>query len=379
MQPQPATPSPFTNFPAALTDPTLFREEQDRLARVWTFLGFTHHVAKDGDWFRATLANRSVFVQRFGAELRAFENRCAHRSFPLRTADRGNGPILCGFHHWRYDSDGRAVDIPECERLFGATPAEMGVRLMPVEIATCGEMIFGRFRAPGDNQSLEKFLGESFDILAAISRARQAPKLVRRVVEANWRLCFHANVEDYHPATIHQSTFGKEGYFKLKDVSYFRYGWHSAFFFNPAPDGLTTMAAACRTGTWKSQNYRVFHIFPDLTVSHLRAHWENWFIVLVQYRALSPTRSEMNAWFYPAPFAPRAAIPWYDRLTRPLSNLIRRMIMPYFVRMVLGEDNAICERQQAIARQLSSAPILGALEERLAWYEEAYAECMQTG
>ena len=58
------------------------------VSNIWTFLGFVHDVAKDGDWFRASLATRSVFVQRFGNELRGFENRCAHRSFPLRTSDR---------------------------------------------------------------------------------------------------------------------------------------------------------------------------------------------------------------------------------------------------------------------------------------------------
>jgi phenylpropionate dioxygenase-like ring-hydroxylating dioxygenase large terminal subunit len=74
-------------------------------------------VAADGDWFRASLATRSVFVQRFGPELKGFENRCVHRSYPLRDADRGNGPIVCGFHHWRYDHEGRALGIPLCDEL----------------------------------------------------------------------------------------------------------------------------------------------------------------------------------------------------------------------------------------------------------------------
>jgi len=85
----------------------------------------------------------------------------------------------------------------------------------------------------------------------------------------------------------------------------------------------------------------------------------------------------MRAWYYRAPFPPRVPPPWYDRLTRPLTNLVRRLVMPYLVRMVLDEDNFVCERQQSIAQQLSPAPILGALEERLAWYEEAYAEAMR--
>ncbi len=89
----------------------MFRAERERLAHVWTFLGRSHEAAGDGDWFRTTIATRSVFVQRFGDDLRGFENRCAHRSFPLRTADKGNGPIVCGFHHWRYDRDGAAIEV----------------------------------------------------------------------------------------------------------------------------------------------------------------------------------------------------------------------------------------------------------------------------
>ncbi|HTQ32584.1 MAG TPA: Rieske 2Fe-2S domain-containing protein, partial [Stellaceae bacterium] len=127
--PYTATAQTLENWPDTLVDAAAFRREQTSLAKMWTFLGHARDVAKDGDWFRTTLATRSVFVQRFGDELRGFENRCAHRSYPLRTADKGNGPILCGFHHWRYDREGRAVAIPQCERLFGGSPQEVGARL----------------------------------------------------------------------------------------------------------------------------------------------------------------------------------------------------------------------------------------------------------
>src|SRR5215467_8090535 len=103
----------------SLVDPTAFALEQARLAHVWTFLGLAHDLARDGDWMTASLGTRSVFVQRFGDELRGFENVCAHRFHPLRTGERGNGPLVCGFHHWRYDKDGRAIGIPACEQTFG--------------------------------------------------------------------------------------------------------------------------------------------------------------------------------------------------------------------------------------------------------------------
>ena len=68
----------------------VWRHEQTRISRrAWSLLGMTSDVAADGDWIVASLAGRSVFVQRFGDTLVGFENICAHRFFPLRTEARG--------------------------------------------------------------------------------------------------------------------------------------------------------------------------------------------------------------------------------------------------------------------------------------------------
>lgn len=367
---------PFHNWPEALVDPAAFRAEQERLSHVWTFLGFAHQIARDADWFRATIATRSVFVQRFGDELRGFENSCAHRSFPLRTTDSGSGPIRCGLHAWLYDKDGAAIEAPQCEEVFGGPAGELGARLNRIEIATCGSLIFGRFAQRGGGRSLEQFLGEGFDILKAISGTPRSPQRIARMVEANWRLCYHANLEDYHAPVIHPMTLGRQGYPPLEKVQYFRFGWHSAFFNTSLNNTVESMAAEIRAGVWQSTNYRVFHIFPDLVVSHFRAHWGNWYIAVVQYAPVTEARSRMRAWMYPAPFP--AASKWYDRLTRPVTDLARRYLMRYFVGWVLREDNIVCEKLQSVAHQLSPAPILGALEERLLWFEEAYTELMLT-
>ena len=374
MTPQIANPSPFLNWPDALIDPQVFGEEQARLARVWTLLGFAHDVAKDGDWLRATIATRSVFVQRFGNELRGFENRCAHRSFPLRNADKGNGPIVCGFHHWRYDKDGHAVGVPQCIQLFGGSPSELSARLTRIEIDTCGSLIFGRFTAPGDNQTLRQFLGEGFDILGAISKTPVTPQRITRSIEANWRICFHANVEDYHPVTVHASTFGKEGYPSREKMGYHRFGWHSAYFSINAPDALTRMAAECRDGVWRSANYRVFHFFPDLDS-----------VAFPYGQAALLHRRHTICASDPGPFKHAGMVlsravsgqpSLVRRLTRGLVRRASRFTMPYFVGMVLKEDDVYSKGLQSVARQLSPAPMLGALEERLAWFEEAYAELM---
>src|SRR5204862_2039312 len=114
-----------------------------------------------------------------------------------------------------------AVDIPQCSALFAPAPGELAARLNPIEIDTCGSLIFGRFASAGGGPPLRLYLGESFDILAAISDTPAAPRFVTRTVEANWRLCFHANVEDYHSPIIHARTLGKNGYPRLERSHYF--------------------------------------------------------------------------------------------------------------------------------------------------------------
>ncbi len=362
------------NWARTLVSDAAFAGEQSRLAHIWTFLGLLQDVANDGDWFRASIATRSIFVQRFGDELKGFENRCAHRFFPLRTTDKGNGPIVCGFHHWRYDKSGRAVGIPMCEELFGKTPRDLGATLAPVEIATCGNLIFGRFPVTGSADSLEQYLGESFPILDAMSRARSKPQHLTQAVNANWRLCTHISIEDYHTVAVHPTTFGKIGYLKRENLGYFRLGSNSAYFTNSDPDGIAKMAAACRDGTWNSANYRIFHIFPNFAVSHFLADGQHWFILLLQYVPVAKDRSVMRAWFYPAPF-PADHRP-IERWIAPFTNPFRAVAVRYYVSRVLSEDHAICEQLQAGARQIEDRPILGGLEERLAWFEETYAKTM---
>lgn len=356
----------------AIISDDAFHREQSQLEHIWTFLGLAQDAPGDNDWFRAQLATRSVFVQRFGKELVGFENRCAHRFYPLRTADRGNGPIVCGFHHWRYNKQGQAVGIPMCPELFGKAPRELGANLDRVEIATCGNFIFGRFPSAQTKETLEAFLGPSFSILEALSKHSKPPQFLTRTVQANWRLCYHISLEDYHTVAVHPSTFGKIGYLKRESIGYFRFGSHSSYFTNSDPDAITKMADECRAGTWSSANYRVFHIFPNLAVSHFNSDGHYWHILVLQYVPEANNRSVMRAWIYPAPVA--APFTALERWTRPLTNLFRRFAVRHYAMKVLQEDNEVCEQLQLAAGQVNSAPILGALEERIQWFEESYVK-----
>jgi hypothetical protein len=176
---------------------------------------------------------------------------------------------------------------------------------------------------------------------------------------------------------VHPATFGKTGYLKRDNISYFRFGAHSAYFSLRDPDALTKMAAECRNGTWRSANYRVFHIFPNLTVAHFRADGQHWYIGVSQYIPVTRRSSIVRAWIYPAPFASDLA--WHARWTRPLTDPLRTRIVRFYADRVLQEDNDVSEKLQSIAGQIAPSPVYGGLEERLGWFEEAYTKATSPG
>lgn len=371
----PERPSAYaTNISADWTrpivDPGAFAEEQRRLAHVWTFLGMTTELEKDGDWFRASIATRSVFVQRFGTEIRSFENVCRHRFYPLRNAERGNGPVICGFHHWQYDREGRAVGIPHCRQLYGVLPHELDARLTPVELATCGQLIFGRFSHPDHPESLESFLDVGFPILAVGSRTRGRPARLTSHFEANWRLGAHISLDDYHTVAVHPRTFGKAGYMRRRDIGYYRFGLHGAFIGTSSPDELRRIAEACRDGTYHPTCYTILQIVPNVLMVFLKTDFDFWHCVVLLYEPVRHDHTTIRAWFYPAPFPSRH--PWIRTLTGPM----RTPLVRYRLAALLREDNVVCERIQRGAHQIERIPLLGGLEERIGWFEESYRTLM---
>lgn len=357
-----------------MQDPECFAAEQARFAHVWTFLGLTTDLAADGDWFRTSIGMRSVFVQRMHGQLKGFENRCAHRSYPIRVADRGNGPIVCGLHGWRYDDEGRAQGIPRCQQVFGVVSRALNAGLAPIDIAVCGSLVFGRFPGPLATESLESFLGVCFPILSLLSRHEGRPLQGTRVVEAHWKLCMHLSLDDYHLAAVHPTTLGKGGrYLDPAKIGYSRAGSHSVF--HTASTGLDEMVAALSRGPAHAMRYLVVHLMPGLTLSHFRLRDGYCLCVLSHYAPIGQRRSVLRFWTFSSPLGREATL--MPRLLRPLREWVLRRISMYFSRRVFGEDALAAERLQTNAMTFTDAALIGRLEQRVAWYEDAYRDIMQ--
>ncbi len=222
-------------------------------------------------------------------------------------------------------------------------------------------------------KSLQQFLGDAVPIIEAMCTLQRHPRSVSLMVEANWKLCYHISLDDYHSPAVHPTTFGKGGYLHRDALQYFRFGSHNAFFPGADENALQAMIEACRNGTYSPVRYRIFQIFPNLLIALFRAQ-QYWYINLQQYVPVAPGRSFMRSWYYRAPFATDQGTlgRWLDAATEPG----RAKVVEYFIRKVHSEDNNVVERLQRFASQQGGWPRVGYAEERIKWFEEAYAKAL---
>jgi hypothetical protein len=80
-----------------------------------------------------------------------------------------------------------------------------------------------------------------------------------------------------------------------------------------------------------------------------------------------------------SPFPSAVEPPWYDRMLDRYGFIqrLRDRVVAYYAEKINAQDTGVCEKMQTIARQNGATPILGRLEERIGWFEEAYEEAMK--
>ena len=211
-------------------------------------------------------------------------------------------------------------------------------------------------------------------IIEAMCTLTRQPRQVNVTIEANWKLCYHISLDDYHSPAVHPTTFGKRGYMGRKAFRYFRFGSHSAFFPGGDENALQDTISAMKEGSYRAVRYRIFQIFPNLLIALFRAHGQHFYVNVQQYVSVAPGQSQLRSWYYPAPFE-REQGP-LARVWSKVSDPIRTHVVEYYIRKLHSEDNEVVERLQRFATQQGGWPRIGYAEERIKWFEETYAKAM---
>lgn len=206
-------PGDTTRIPyAAYQREDVFERERDTVwhGPVWNYLGLEADVPERGDW-RTTFVGMTpvVLARDLQGELRAFENRCAHRGALICLERSGNAKTLqCVYHAWGYELDGtlRSVAFERGLQGKGGMPREFckedhGPRKLRVA-RFCG-LVFGTFSP--EAPALEDYLGP--EIRTRIARVLGRPvEVIGRFTQAlpnNWKLYFENVKDSYHASLLH--------------------------------------------------------------------------------------------------------------------------------------------------------------------------------
>jgi choline monooxygenase len=336
------------------TSPAYFDAEMAVLAgTAWQFVATTSELSSANDWVRAHVFGADVFVQNVRGELRGFRNICQHRGFPLRRQPSGNGPIVCGFHAWRYDGEGVPVGVVRNAELFGLLPEERADMALPrVRVDTIGTMVF--VALDDAVPPLDQYLGRFATLLrAATSRMGACRHRWSGETKANWKLCYEVTLDDYHVQFVHPESIGKTA-IPAWGFLYEREGPHSHMLRRRTADWTFP-------GFWDNLDrneyeyagYKIHHLFPTTFLVATREA-----LLISSFSPLAPGRTAMDDRVFELTNNPLDDAFWEEAARNQ--------------RQVSDEDRRISEAQQEVIADFARPATFGALEQRVAWFHEAY-------
>lgn len=320
--------------------------------RCWQFVGTTDELGPDG-WVRVRVWGIDVFVQNYRGQLRGYHNVCQHRGFPIRREREGRGPAICGFHAWNYDEHGVPVGVARNSELFRFTREErQAMALPPVRVETVGKLVFAALDA--EVPPLREYLGRYARLIETIS-ARLGARRQRATAEprANWKLCYEVTLDEYHVQFVHPESFRADP-IPVWGCVYERDGVHSQLLRRRTADwSFGSFWDDAARGEYEFAGYKIHHLFPNLLIAVARG-----VIVVTTFVPLEHDRTATEYRMFEVIGDPYDDA-WWDGAVANDAQ-------------ISGEDRAVAEAQQEVMAQLSRPPVFGALEERVAWFHEAY-------
>jgi Rieske 2Fe-2S family protein len=184
-------------------DPAQHRRELEAFwYRGWVAACREEEIPAAGDWVTVRIGSQSLVVLRNEAGIKAFHNTCRHRGSILCEKDSGKfarGRIVCPYHAWTYDLDGRLVGTPR--RMQTPDFDAQDFPLFEVSVATWGGFVFIDLSRPAALRAPAVELGEKLKNYG-FQNLRIGKRIVADV-KANWKLLAENFAECFHCPPVH--------------------------------------------------------------------------------------------------------------------------------------------------------------------------------
>ncbi len=186
------------------TCPDFFRfEVENFLKKEWHCLGRVDEVPNPGDYFTTQLFEESLLVIRGDdGMIRVLSNVCRHRGMPLAEGKGSARRLVCSYHAWSYERDGRLANAPRMQ--------DKGVGAHNCSLPSFRTELWNGFiyvNLDDDAAPLAGRLGKLEALLANYQTERM--RLVHSQEEiwnTNWKCLVENFMEAYHLSVVHPQT-----------------------------------------------------------------------------------------------------------------------------------------------------------------------------
>ncbi len=206
LQPGPKSPPVMGLEPRYFTDRDIFRRVLDEIFyRNWLLACHSSQLEKPGDYLTLEIFDQDIVIAHARETgIKAFYNVCQHRGHKLAEG-RGNRKLLvCPYHAWSYDLEGRLRAAPHANRVPGFDMSR--ICLSEIRVENFLGFIFINLD-PGCKSMDETYPGIRNEMLALCPDAEQRRYAYQHSADegCNWFVAVENYNECYHCGHCHPS------------------------------------------------------------------------------------------------------------------------------------------------------------------------------
>lgn len=342
----------------------LQQEEAILFQRYPLLMGLSCQMPNPGDRLTNDLTGTPILLVRGeDGAVRAFRNACRHRGARVAGGLGTGRNLVCQYHGWTYELDGRLRAIPDHRNFPGVELASHSLEQLPVAerhgmIWAQPSCLDGQVRA-----DVQSHLGGLDAEIASYGLERYHHYECREIRrQMNWKLAIDTFLEPYHLGVLHRRTVGPLFFSNL--CLFEPFGPHLR---EVLPRRSVETQRALSESEWDflAHNTIVYVLFPNTVFVVQVDHVETWRVFPIKGRA---DECVMHLDFYvPEPIDSDSARRHWQRN------------MDLTIATVCEEDFPTCEGMQQGFRTGASQEILyGRNEPALAHFQKSVAQALTT-
>ena len=219
------------------SDPEVYRAEMSRIFRgpTWHYLGLEVEIPEPFDYRLMEVGDTPVILfRKENGDVAALVNRCAHKGSMLLFEPFGKiTELMCIYHNWLYDLEGRLRNVPFGKGINGKGGLTDDFKiedhsLEQLRVETVNGLVFGTFSK--EVEPLEDYIGT--ELRHNLDRVAGRPFKVlgyySQHLDSNWKLYFENATDPYHATILHAwATKLKLNRFTMEGaIEMGRQGWH---------------------------------------------------------------------------------------------------------------------------------------------------------